>query len=241
MSRIYTAVLSIAFALSTAVAAQATTLANFTISDGTWDVADDGNLVTITGAYDGDVSGLMSADPNQQLPLVFGAEFSVNGNTVFDGEVGPVPLSPIELILAGFGLGGALDSLTGGAFTAGAGYVLRGFERADMTDVLSFGSIDLFFSWTGGPTSPTALSGGFTAIVTQTNLQGPSLSDLVNSGLSQFDLTGTVLDGFEFPSNASGSYGAEFTIAAVPLPAGLPLLGAGLFGLALFRRRRQTV
>lgn len=238
MSRLYASVLSMAFVLATAVAAHASPIASFTISDGTWAV-EDGNVVTITGDYAGDVSGLMSLDPNQQLPLVFGAEFSVDGNIVFAGEAGPVPLSPMELILAGFGLGGTVDDLTGGAFSAATNYVLRGFGRSNTSDVFSFGDIDLFFSWNGGPTGPTTLNGGFTAIITQTAV-APTLSELVNTTLGDLNLVGTPLDGFTFPSNASGTYGAEFTIAVVPLPASLPLLGAGLLGLALFRRRHKA-
>lgn len=250
MSRIYAFVLSIAVTLTAATVAGAATLATFSISDGTYTIAD-GQVLTITGDFSGDATGLI-ADPFTPQPLVFGAALDLGGSSVFDGELGPIDASPAGLISAVMGFGGFLDGITGGAFGDALDYMLAGQDRPVTGPVFDFGVADLFFSFTGGLTGPATLDGSFTAIIS-TAASAETLNEVIALGLRELALLGTDPDaalaagllgtlpgGLGLPDNGRGSFEAEFTIAAVPLPAGLPLLGAGLLGLVLIRRRRPA-
>lgn len=241
MIRIASVLIAMTFSLIAAVSAQAATLANLSISNGTYSVTD-GQIITITGDFTGDASGYLGlADPFDPAQLVFSASLGVNGDTVFDGRRDPLDIPPAFVLFAAFQAAGDLNAASGGGLGAAADYAVAGQGRVDATDVFDFGIADLFFSYTGGITGPASLAGSFTATIARTDTRFGTLTDLINGGLLELSLLGLpVPSGFAFPSTDSGVFEASLSISTVPLPAGLPLLGAGLVGLIALRRRRAA-
>lgn len=243
MSKISAFVLSAAFALMAAVSANATTLATFSISGGNYSVVD-GNSIAFNGNFQGDITGLSEADPFDPLPLVFGTTITADGETFLttDGAgIFPAIASPAELFMGAIFLqnflGNPVDAVTGEPLLD---YVLTGEDRPDDgTDVFNAGIADVFFTFSGVQT-PTTISGTFSAMITANPNNPFTLTELINGSLADLDLLGTTPDSVVFPSDGKGEFEVEFELAAVPLPAGLPLLGAGLLGLVLFRRRRSA-
>ncbi len=99
-----------------------------------------------------------------------------------------------------------------------------------------------------GAVSGTTVGGGFIWQEGRLTWNGPGLIDFGNGGVLRITLSDEVFNRGFFGLNEGWKkgavVGATFELvsdtAAVPLPASLPLLMAGLGGLALLRRRGRT-
>ena len=132
-----------------------------------------------------------------------------------------------------------------GPFTVGAGLDAT-ISVEDVTDILlDFGGSALTLTFSTTLLSPTWLNHPFNGVKVS------MLSDAWFTGFSQIggsiNAAGTSFDGSNlFINLANVSYvnGSTMTfdvaVAPVPLPAGLPLLAAGIAGFAVLRRRQRT-
>lgn len=102
------------------------------------------------------------------------------------------------------------------------------FSKIGFADAINTPSIELEIfedTLTGSQTNDTEMLGGLSSLDLFGTVEGKTFVDGATAGLSTFSLT------FDLAGTAPPP-------SPVPLPAGLPLLLAGLGGLALLRRRK---
>lgn len=236
MSALKSLFLTLALAFGLAGAAQAVTLANFSISNGDWIVQNDDNSLTVRGEFAANITGLMFPGPEAFGPtqVIYSATVTSAGATVFQDQSAPVMVDltpPVDLsgIFDGIGLGWGETAFA---------YMIGGLERTDRAETVALGPVDLFFTYSLGATAPGARAGSFTATITRI-AQGPAdttLSQMINQGLLDLRLLGIMSGGTIGPGDTA-PFVTEVVVSNIPLPPGLLLLGAGLMGLAVVRRR----
>lgn len=222
----------------------ATTLATFDI-DGAFEyaTAGDGSTFSIGGSVAGDASG--AGDTSLVQPLIFSAAasgsltapFPIGPIDLFDGSTDPILTSLDDALFFATGLASfVLDELafaTGGVSDDIVGYLLS--NTGIPFEFVPGYTIDFLF--TGGVVGPT-VAGTYDLAISSGD--GVDTLDAVVSDFLGLDTATSLL----LAGGFAGEFDASFeisTVAAVPLPASLPLLGVGAFAMfGLSRRRKQS-
>ena len=186
----------------------------------------------VTGSFSGEVQ---SYDPDTVTPYAIGLDVTAT----LDGEEAPPPLSfsetfvtdPIsptivKQIVTDFVLAQTTEAEREAAFDAVTGFIADAGDGDGATALLPDGG-EFFFAWSNLTKTANSASGDFEM------RYEPAPLLLLRSEPQSF-----LLDE-EGPGALSGTYSIGLSIgpAPVPLPAGLPLMGAALGGLWLLRRR----
>lgn len=215
-------------AFGSLVQAAPVTLATIDV-DGSYFIDQDGLTTSagLTGAFAGDASGLVGIDFDMPMDYIFGASLSVNGSTLFDGDLEADGTSLNEVIAVALGLLGDINDGLGGV------------PLAVFADLLDDGQASI----------PPFLD----VVISDFSLGATGFSGLFDIGLFlPFSDDGCGLfavqsflggdgGGLSIPCSGEGTFALDLSIskdvAPIPLPAGAPLLLVGLGGLAVLRRR----
>ena len=114
-------------------------------------------------------------------------------------------------------------------------FTLQSSYKDPLIDIAAYGTSNL----TGGTVGLYSRLGGAGSLV-----GGQSLN-ISNSGYDSLQLSGVMPSGsYSLVVSGAGTagdlYGGTVNISAVPLPAALPMFGAGLVGLGALSRRRKN-
>ena len=233
MRSLKTLLISAALLVAASVAAQAVTLINFSLTETTqWEV-ESGRILTLTGGYTGDMSGLDGADPETPISTLVDVAFDLDGNRIFDGSLGQVDFRPRDAVFNILGIALDLDQATPGVTP----YLEGGLNRAASSTPLDLGGGNsLFFTYTNAPTGPNSEGGTFTLVLDQVApLTDGILAGVINHGIFELELLDSLRTGA-----VTGSIGGEIVVSAVPHPAGFVLLMGAMMGLAVLRRRQRA-
>ncbi len=197
-------------------------------------------------------------------PNPLGGAFVATTGT-FTGSYDPAifavtPTTPLELYAEGAyavsdGKGGVADSGSGSYSVVGtpaeAYTFLAGLYASlppsiqdlgsDLLDVIVPAIPDIFAAISGEQSG--SISGTFTTTLGSTPYAGTyafsNYSDTATSVMFDFDLSLGIGSKLGLPDGAiAGTYSAYASISTVPVPASLPLLMAGVGGIAALRRRK---
>ena len=215
-----------------ATVAQAVPMTLATIGvDGTIDFSQTGSTTSLglSGSFEGEGAALLATDFDMPMDYILGASLSFNGVELFNDSIEADDTSLNDIIAVGLNILQQIDSALGG------------LPASFIADLLDDGSASIFPFLSAEVTNftldATSFSGDFdiaaflpfgneacgSAVYLRTVSTGPS-----HGGGSLCSLSGT----FALDLSISKD------VAAVPLPAGAPLLLLGLGGLAAARRRR---
>ena len=196
--------------------------------DGTYFIDQNGFSTTagLDGSFAGDASGLVGVDFDMPMDYIFGASLSIDGFTLFDGDLEADDTSLNEVIGVALSLLGDINDGLGGV------------PLAVFLDLLDDGqaSIDPFLD----------------IVISDFELGEAGFSGLFDIDLflpfsdescGRYELS-TLRGGgggLSIPCSAEGTFALDLSIskdvAPIPLPAGAPLLLIGLGGLAALKRR----
>lgn len=155
-----------------------------------------------------------------RAPTEFMASFSLKGNTIFSGSTDQtLTLSQINDIL-NFGTSAALFLFNNQGTTNLPGMLGTAGYAINLTN-----------------TSLPSPGGTYTIDVDLNAPIGPTVDNAIQQALGFLGLPPTTVGNFMFPNNDTGTFRLDVSVAAVPLPATLPMLAAGGVLLVVLRRR----
>lgn len=202
--------------------ARAATVAALDITDGRYEIAIQGGGSAALFGADYDISFDPFVNPVAVRRYVLSGAFNLDGNPIFDDR---------------FEVVASINEL------AGIGFLLLGAINDTVRDtVTNVGLIDHLAASTGA-TFPVFNGNGFSLIAdfdeqpTATGVSGVGVVALSTDASLRSIADSAGL--FGLPLEGVGEFDARFVIATVPLPAGAPLLLAGIGALALMRRRKR--